>query len=425
MSQDQKNNTTTRWQGFFTATDLAGISRWTYVSITALLIIALAWMMLAQIASAVIITGSVKVYKNRLVLQHPEGGRIDSVHVQEGDQVQEQQTILTINNPQLGSLVRGLERQIFSEKIRALRLQAETTYPNGVFNVLGGAKDAEQAAIIKTEQDLWAARIRNLQSQEQSVRQQISHAQSEILALKRSLENDQAILNRTKDLATQGFVSPVSALNAEQTINQRQAEMSRAEQRVAELEQRLPALVEDMRNNAALELRAANERILDAEEKLRPSLQALNNLAIKAPSEGTVVNLLRLGPGAVLGAKETIAELVPTNRGLILEGSLSTDQVVFIQPGMPAKVRIAQLSKMGFDDFDGTLSTISADSVSQGMLGTSAYMVQVDIGAVNPEVEGLLRPGMPVEIFIQTGSRTPYQYLTEPITDFIQRAARE
>jgi HlyD family secretion protein len=80
---------------------------------------------------------------------------------------------------------------------------------------------------------------------------------------------------------------------------------------------------------------------------------------------------------------------------------------------------------MGFDDFDGTLSTISADSVSQGMLGTSAYMVQVDIGAVNPEVEGLLRPGMPVEIFIQTGSRTPYQYLTEPITDFIQRAARE
>ena len=425
MSQETPRHQTRLGSGFFTATDLAGINRWTYMVIAALLISAFAWVMLAQLASAVIFSGTVKVYKNRLVLQHPDGGQIEWVHVKEGDPVKAQQPILSISNPQLVSMVRGLERQIFSETIRALRLQAETTYPSGVFTLPQGTFDAEQTAIIQTEKDLATARIRNLQSQEQSVRQQIAHVQAEIAALKRSLENDQAVLNRTKELATQGFVSPVSAINAEQTINQRQADMSRAQQRVAELQQRLPVLIDDFRNNAALELRAANERILDAEEKLRPSVDALNNLEVKAPAEGTVVSLLRLGPGAVLGAKETIAELVPTNRGLILEGSLSTDQVVFIQPGMQAKVRIAQLSKMGFDEFNGTLSTISADSISQGMLGTSAYMVQVDIGALSPEAEALLRPGMPVEIFIQTGTRTPFEYLTEPISSFIQRAARE
>jgi HlyD family type I secretion membrane fusion protein len=424
MSQERPHHQD-RLAGFFTATDLAGINRWTYMIIAALMISAFAWMMLAQLASAVIISGTVKVYKNRLVLQHPDGGQIESVHIKEGDQVQAQQPILSISNPQLVSMVRGLERQIFSETIRALRLQAETTYPAGNFVPPQGTFDTEQTAIIQTEKDLATARIRNLQSQEQSVRQQIAHVQAEIAALKRSLENDQAVLNRTKELATQGFVSSVSAINAEQTINQRQADMSRAQQRVAELQQRLPVLIDDFRNNAALELRAANERILDAEEKLRPSVDALKNLEVKAPAEGTVVSLLRLGPGAVLGAKETIAELVPTNRGLILEGSLSTDQVVFIQPGMQAKVRIAQLSKMGFDEFNGTLSTISADSISQGMLGTSAYMVQVDIGALSPEAEALLRPGMPVEIFIQTGTRTPFEYLTDPITSFIQRAARE
>lgn len=425
MSQETPRHQNRLGAGFFTATDLAGINRWTYMVIAALMISAFAWVMLAQLASAVIISGTVKVYKNRLVLQHPDGGQIEFVHVKEGDQVQAQQPILSISNPQLASMVRGLERQIFSETIRAFRLQAETTYPSGNFTLPQGTFDAEQTAIIQTEKDLATARIRNLQSQEQSVRQQIAHVQAEIAALKRSLENDQAVLNRTKELATQGFVSPVSAINAEQTINQRQADMSRAQQRVAELQQRLPVLIDDFRNNAALELRAANERILDAEEKLRPSVDALKNLEVKAPAEGTVVSLLRLGPGAVLGAKETIAELVPTNRGLILEGSLSTDQVVFIQPGMQAKVRIAQLSKMGFDEFNGTLSTISADSISQGMLGTSAYMVQVDIGALSPEAEALLRPGMPVEIFIQTGTRTPFEYLTEPITSFIQRAARE
>jgi hypothetical protein len=67
----------------------------------------------------------------------------------------------------------------------------------------------------------------------------------------------------------------------------------------------------------------------------------------------------------------------------------------------------------------------SADSVSQGMCDTAAYMVLVGLGKLPPEVEALLRPGMPAEIFIQTGTRTPLQYLSEPVTSFLGRAARE
>lgn len=413
------------FQGLFSATDVAGISRWTYTLLALLLVSGSFWVMTAQLSSAVIVNGSVKVYKNKLTLQHPEGGKIDAVHVQEGTEVTEGQTLLTLSNPQLASMVRGLERQIFSEKIRAARLQAEMAYPDGSFSPDTLGSDAEQLAIISTEKRLFEARLRNIQSQERSIRQQIAHVHAEISALQRSLQNENTILERTRDLAQQGFLSSASALTAEQTINQRQVDLARAQQRVAELEQRLPVLVDDFRNNAALELRATNERILDVVEKARPSKEALQNLEIKAPTDGTVVNLTRLGPGAVLGAKEIIAELVPSNRGLILEGSLPTEQVAFIRPGMPARVRISQLTKMGFDDFAGTLSNISADSVSQGMLGTSAYMVQVDMGPLSPEVEKRLRPGMPVEIYIQTGTRTPFEYLSQPITDFINKAARE
>jgi HlyD family type I secretion membrane fusion protein len=221
------------------------------------------------------------------------------------------------------------------------------------------------------------------------------------------------------------IVSPVNVINAEQSINQRHAELARAQQRVAELEQRLPVLMEDFRNNAALEYRQARERLLDAEERLRPAVEALNNLMVRSPTGGTVVNLTRLGIGAVLGAKETVAELVPLERGLILEGSLPTEQVAFLSPGMPARVRIQQLSKIGYDELMGVIETISADTISQGMLGTAVYIVQVDLGQLPPDIEAVMRPGMPVEIYIQTGTRTPFQYLSEPITSFLNRAARE
>jgi HlyD family secretion protein len=37
----------------------------------------------------------------------------------------------------------------------------------------------------------------------------------------------------------------------------------------------------------------------------------------------------------------------------------------------------------------------------------------------------VLVPGMPVEAFIETNSRTPFAYLLQPFTDYLNRAFRE
>lgn len=416
-----------RWANMlFAPTDVVGISRWTYSLVAVLLVVTGIWMITAPLASAVIISGTIKVYKNRMVLQHPEGGVIDAVHVQEGQSVTADQLLLTLKNPQLVSTTRSLERQYFSEVMRSQRLQAEMAYPHGTFDLTEAKSwDDEQLGIAKTERNLFDARIRNLRTQEQSVRQQIGHVQSEIAALTRSLANDREILARTQDLARQGFVSGMSALNSEQTVNQRQADMARAQQRVSELQQRLPVLQDDFRNASAAEYRTVSERLLEVQERLRPAQLAQENLQVKASTDGTIVNLTRLGAGSVLGAKETIAELVPTERGLILEGSLSPDQVAFITPGMKARVRISQLTKFGIDDFYGEVKTLSADSVTQGLMGTAAYLVQVDIGDLPQTTMSKLKPGMPVEIYVQTGTRTAFQYMSQPISNFLNRAAKE
>jgi multidrug resistance efflux pump len=184
-------------------------------------------------------------------------------------------------------------------------------------------------------------------------------------------------------------------------------------------------LQDDFRNASAAEYRTVSERLLEVQERLRPAQLAQENLQVKASTDGTIVNLTRLGAGSVLGAKETIAELVPTERGLILEGSLSPDQVAFITPGMKARVRISQLTKFGIDDFYGEVKTLSADSVTQGMMGTAAYLVQVDIGDLPQTTMSKLKPGMPVEIYVQTGTRTAFQYMSQPISNFLNRAAKE
>jgi len=74
-----------------------------------------------------------------------------------------------------------------------------------------------------------------------------------------------------------------------------------------------------------------------------------------------------------------------------------------------------------------TASWISAEIIQDPHSGTSYYTAHIAV----PEVEigrlhGLkIIPGMPVEAFIQTESRTVLSYLLKPLRDQLMRTFRE
>lgn len=407
------------------SSNLQGVSRLTYGLLAAAVIGGLIFMYTFEIASAAIINGAIKVHKNRQVLQHTEGGRIAAVLVTEGQLVKSGDVLMELDNPLLRSTHRSLTRQLFSEQMRAQRLQAETHYPEIYRARPEGGPDVDRSTILSTEQRLFDSRRRNLQSQLISVEQQINFVKDEIAALTRTVSNDETLTGRNKELGKQGFLSEMAVLNNEQTLQLHKAELARAKQRVAELQQRLSVLVEDFQNSAATEYRTTNERILEIEEKLKPTSESLNNLKVRATIDGAIVNLTRLGPGSVLGPKETIAEIVPVNRELILEGHLPTEQVAFVKPGMSARINIQQLKKILGKELVGTVLTVSADSMAQGALGTWTYLVRIEITDVDLALANMLRPGMPAEIHIQTGTQTIFDYLAAPIKTYMGRAMRE
>lgn len=395
-----------------------------YLFILFALVAAGVWMSTVQISSAVIVKGSVKLFQHKITLQHPEGGRIGEVHVIEGDDVQTGQPILTLINTNNESLVRGLERQLLTEEARLARLRSEMGYPD-VTMLIPQSMFGEVLTIWQVEKNLNNTKITSLNSQLNSVRQQLRHASEEVDALETVASNDRAQVARSKELADQGFVAQTSLVSVEQALNTRMVEIARVKQKVAELEQRLITLVDDFRNAAASEYRVSSERLLEIEERLRPAIEVRENLVIRSPTQGRLVNLTKLGTGSVLGSKETIAEVIPEGRSMIVEGSLSPEQVAFVSVGMPVTLRSFQLSKLGLEQFEGRLSRISADSVSQGALGTSAYVIQVDIEDLADPLMDMLRLGMPIDIYLQTGTRTPLAYLIDPVKMFLHRAARE
>jgi HlyD family type I secretion membrane fusion protein len=408
---------------FFKNTDITGINRSTYITLLIALISAMLWLFMAQISSAVILQGSIKVYKNKTILQHPEGGKIGKVFVTEGQVVKKDDLLIELENPNLQSSLRNLERQNFSEQLRSERLKAEMNYPQA-FEYKESHLDSDQLQILLTEKNLFDSRRKNLLSQLSSIREQIQFLNDEIISIQRTIKNDQIIIDKNKNLADKGFVSNAFIVNAEQTLNQHEAELARARQRISELSQRTNIAIDDFKKGAAGEMRATNEKMLEIEEKIKPTADAMQNLQVKSPVDGTVVNLFRLGIGSVLGAKEVIAEIVPSTRSLILEASLPSNQVSFVKPGQLARVKIQQLKQLGLKDLKGKVDTVSADTLSQGATGNLAYLVQISIDQEMYQTFQL-KPGMPAEVFIQAGTRTPFEYLSMPFSTFLDRAVKE
>ena len=70
---------------------------------------------------------------------------------------------------------------------------------------------------------------------------------------------------------------------------------------------------------------------------------------------------------------------------------------------------------------------ISADALTDPQSGAPHFLARLELAPGEAARLGgrTLLPGMPVEVYLQTGARTPLAYLLEPFTAYFSRALRE
>ena len=119
--------------------------------------------------------------------------------------------------------------------------------------------------------------------------------------------------------------------------------------------------------------------------------------------------------------------MIPVSEGVEFE--------VRIDPKSVDQVFIGQRARLVFPAFDsrttpeifGSLHSISPTSILDPITQLAYYRVTLTVPpdqlALLGDVE--LIPGMPIEAFLQTGDRSVLNYLTEPLTDQLQRAFRD
>ena len=172
--------------------------------------------------------------------------------------------------------------------------------------------------------------------------------------------------------------------------------------------------------------RAQSHRAYELSRSLQAAEDVQRRTEIRSPIEGTVVNLQVHTTDGVVSPGQTVMEIVPSSDELVVEARIRPEQREAVRAGLEAHIQLTSTSPRESQPIAGVLESVSADRLIDQRTGTPFYLVRVllDNASIKAQGAGLV-PGMGADVFIQTGQRTPLQYLADPILRSLDRGFRE
>lgn len=404
------------------------------------------WSVLANISGAVIADGQIEVDQNRQVVQHPDGGVISDIRVQEGDLVQNGDILLRLDPTKLTSELAVIEGQLYEIIARRGRLEAERdgadqiSFDPQLTGATGSSVDVNE--LMQGQQRLFSARLVTLGQEVTQMQKrggQIADQIIGITAQKTALETQLVLI--TKELANQqtlldrglAQVSRVLNLQREEarlrgTMGELTASKAQAEGRITEIEIEVLKFETKRREEAITTLRELKIGELELQERLRALSERLARLDIRAPVSGIVYGMQFFALRSVVKPAEPVLYLVPQDRALVIAAKVQPTNIDQVFIGQEVTLRFPAFDSRSTPELKGRLVKISADAFTDERSQISYYRSEITL--LEGEIEKLpadstLIPGMPVQAFIRTKDRTPLAYLVKPMSDYFAKAFRE
>ena len=402
------------------------------------------WAVTAQITGAVIASGLIEVDQNRQVVQHQDGGVVTDILVDEGDVIAAGDILLRLDAQDLQASLSVFEGQLFEILARRARFEAERDGADTLsFDPLLDLGDPETVQSLKEGQrnlfqarlDSVAHRIEQLFNRKDQIASQIKGISAQQTALRSQLELIDEELANQQSLLERGLAQASTVLNLQRErarlegqVGELTASVAGAEERMTEMEIEILGLGTTRREEAITRLRDLQFNELELREKRTTIVRQLNRLDIRAPVGGIVYSLQVFGSGVVIRAADPLMFIVPQDRPLVIATRVAPTDIDVLTIGQEVSVRFSALDQRTTPELYGTVAVISADAFSDNATGVSYYRaeIQLDDGELARLPDGAtLIPGMPVEAFIRTADRTPMNYLTRPLMDYIARTFRD
>lgn len=374
------------------------------------------------------------------VIEAAEAGVLDAVHVSEGQIVEKDDLLMELDGAVLDSELNQEQQRAYGLLARIERLQAEIDGTDLSFS----PDLVEQAAdVVKSETALYRGRRSELQAEIDILERQRHQRRQEYeegLVDRQTAKKTLVVLAEEREimapLVERGMEPATTLLSlrrteAEWTGREVRAEASlkRLQSALEEIDERIDAQRERYRSAALTDLATATAELA----ALRPALPALRSRAersrIRAPVRGIVNRIHRSTVGGMARPGEELIEIVPLDDTLLVEAYVRPDDIAFLYPGQPVKVKITAYDASRYGSLSGEIVRIGADTITRDERSEEeVFVVEIRTTDTILDADGIeveIMPGMVAQADILAGRKTVLEYITRPVVRVKDRALRD
>jgi adhesin transport system membrane fusion protein len=392
-------------------------SRLLLVSSSALLFALLVWAHFAILDEVKRGEGRVIPARQIQVVQSLEGGIIDQILVNEGDMVQQGQTLMRINDTKFASEFGEVRERRAAMAARVARLEAEVQGLTQVSFPDELTKAAPRA--VESEKSVFATHVRKVAQDVDVLVQQQTRLSESLKLLNRELE-------LTRKLNAQKVVPEIEMLRLERQANEMRGQLAETQSRIVNVKTAFRSQADDDLAKSKADLAVLDENIKSAEDRVRRT-------DLQAPVHGIVNKINLTTIGAVVQPAANLMEIVPLEDTLLVEGRIRPQDIAFIRPGQDARVKITAYDSSVYGSLKGKVERISADTIVDDKPDRNErretfyrVVVRTDKNHLGTDEHQLpIIPGMVTTVEVLTGEKSVLEYMVKPARLLRDEALRE
>lgn len=407
-----------------------------YATVVIVVILGL-WASLAEIDQVIRAEATVEPISKVQVVEARYPGTIRTVGAALGQTVKQGDVLFQLDEEASQSDLVANRLVVQATEAEIARLEAEA---QGL-SELRIANSVATAALRAEQEALFMARLADLQSQTQILTQQgrrLEASIEEALALIESQNRRLVLLTEEYELfeplVIQGIEPRIRLLDLKQKMNESRDQVQQAELAILgyqiereETAEKQQQLSRQFRSNASQQLAERRQVLARAEAQTTALLERVRATRLVAPTAGIITAVHVAGPGEVVAAGDTLAEIVPEAESLLIRAQIVPKDISKVSVGQAARVSLSAYDFARYGVIEASVITI-AQNTTQHESGGAYYEVWVrteDTRFSKSPIQPNILPGMQAQVDILGEKRTVLQYLLAPILRASSRALTE
>ena len=378
-------------------------------------------------------------------VRNNQQGKIDQVHVKEGDKVKGGDILVRFDTRLLDLDIEAQQQNLTSLS-RSLWSDYYQLQPVLTDTELKPLAEHLQTIVLPFVPPGWqqtlAAPIEQSLAQNQQEQQdtqlQLQQQLQQLRARRQALSMDTEQFQSIQNLYQKQIENRVNLLRQQRQVLDSQSDLDNSQASIEQLQLGLQRLITN-RDKLVSEYQLTRiERFynnLDSHQQtlieLAKQQRLRDDMLLRAPIEGTVDGVAIKGVGEFISANSTLITLRPLfkKEDLLIEIQIPSAYAVWVEPGMPFRASAQGNNPDDHGYINGVVDFVSNSTSEAKQGGGRSFRMLGKITEFDLSVRGLepafLRPGLELNVEVKAGKRRLINYIFDPFTKNFRTAFSE